>query len=280
MTDRTNQRLLLTAATSVCGLLLAGCLGGDPNKNSMCLFDTSNPGCPNGSASGAGGSGAGGSGAGGSGGGSATGAIVGTPLATFDTTTQGYQFSMYDEPTNLAVHNDGTPPTITWDDSDGSPSGGGSLQVTAPFSGANQYVDVQSPSFGAANLQNLAGGKLHVRVRVDPGSTFNGQIEPYVDTTTAYSFVGTSIQAGRGNDWQDYVVDLDGAMTRISGYDLTKVILIGVHIGSGSAGASATPVTFHIDSFSVEGGSPTVGGTPDAGGGGSDAGSSSDAATD
>jgi len=42
-------------------------------------------------------------------------------------------------------------------------------------------------------------------------------------------------------------------MTRIAGYDTKQVVLYGVHIGSGGGGASQQPVTFHIDSFTIEG---------------------------
>jgi hypothetical protein len=256
-----NRRFSICAVAFGFGVAAAsaGCLGSDPYANSQLLRTP--PGVDAHPSTGGGGSGGGGGGQ--------LGAIVGTPLATFNADRESFVFSMYngDAPMNLVVNHGADAPTLTWDPADGSPSGGGSLKVVAPFSGANQYVDVQSPSYPMTNLQNFAGGKLHVRVKVDAGSTFSGQVEPYVDTGSAYAFVGTSVNAAMGNDWHDYVVDLDTAMTHISGYDLTKVILIGVHIGSGGAGMNATPVTFHIDSFSIEGGMPTVS-TPDAGGGG------------
>ena len=139
----------------------------------------------------------------------------------------------------------------------------GSLKVTAPYSGANQYIDIQSPTFPTTMLANWMGGTLHVRVKVDSGSTFMGQIEPYVDTTSTFAFVGTSTNVMMGGGWHDYRVVLDSAMTHITGSDTKQVILFGVHIGSGGGGASQGPVTFHIDSFAVEGiAAPT---TPDAG---------------
>jgi hypothetical protein len=242
-----NKQRFALAAVAFGGLCLstAGCiLGDDPNKNSQ-LYST--PGGTTGN-----------NGLGGAvGGGGSTGAlgdVVGVPIATFDTSTDSMAFSMYDEASNLVVHNGGNPPTIEFDSADGSPtsSTSGSLKVFAPYSGANQYVDIQR-SFPASMLQNWTGGKLHVRVKVDTGSTFAGQIEPYADTTSAYAFVGTSLNVAMGGGWHDYVVPLDTAMTRIAGYDLRQVIAFGVHIGSGGAGATQGPVTFHIDSFSVEG---------------------------
>src|SRR5947207_7961689 len=138
-TTMTNQPLLLTivmaGALSFAG---AGCiLGSDPNHNSMLFGGQGGTSGLAGSNGSAGTTGAGGS---------TLDTLVGLPVATFDITTQSLAFSTYDEPTNLAVHNGGTAPTITWDGTDGSPTAmAGSLKVTAPYSGANQYVDVQSP---------------------------------------------------------------------------------------------------------------------------------------
>ncbi len=236
-----NQALFF-ASIIVGGLSFgaAGCiLGSNPNENSM-LYAGGVGGTP---------SNAGTGGNGGSGG-PTLGELVGTALATYDTTVESFAFSTYPEPSNLAA-NGGPSPTLDFDAGDGSPSGG-SLKVYAPYSGANQYVDIQSKSF-SPNLQNWSGGKLHVRVKVDAGSTFMGQIEPYADTGSGFVFVGTSINVVAGGGWHDYVVTLNSAMTRNSGYDLTQVIVYGVHIGSGGGGSSQGPVTFHIDSFSIEG---------------------------
>jgi hypothetical protein len=250
-----NNLHLATVTAGALAFCAAGCLlGSDPNMNSS-IYNP-NPDAP---IAGVGGNGGGGNG----GSGNVTGPIVGVPLATFDNNSEGFSFSTYDEPTNLAVHyGDMGPPSLQFDGADGSPDNG-SLKVFAPYSNANQYVDIQSKSYAATDLRNFKGGKLHVRIKVDTGSTFNGQVEPYVDTTSGYVFVGTSINIRMGHDWQDYVVDLDNAMTQNSGYDLTKVILFGAHIGSGSAGASQKAVTFHVDSFSVEGIAAPP--TPDAG---------------
>ena len=253
-----NQPLCLAMVMAgAFSLVATGCiLGDDPNHNSMLYGAVAGSSGTAGNNGGAGSTGAGGS--------NLDTTLLGVPMATFDTGTQSFQFSNYDEPTNLAVHNGGTPPTLTWDDTDGSPSTpAGSLKVTAPYSGANQYVDIQSPTFPTTMLANWMGGKMHVRVKVDPGSTFMGQIEPYVDTTSAFLFVGSSINVMAGGGWYDYSFTLDSAMTHITGSDTKQVILYGVHIGSGGGGANQGPVTFHIDSFSVEGIAAPA--TPDAG---------------
>jgi hypothetical protein len=250
-----NQPLLLAMVTaSALSFAAAGCiLGSDPNHNSMLYGDL-------GGTTGT----AGNTGSGGGGGATTDPPLVGTPVATFDSTIESFAFSTYDELTNLAVHNNGTAPTITWDAAEGSPSSMlGSLKVTAPYSGANQYVDVQSPTFPTTMLRNWMGGRLHVRVKVDAGSTFAGQIEPYVDTTSTFAFVGSSINVMMGAGWHDYSFALDSAMTHITGSDTKQVVLYGVHIGSGGGGASQGPVTFHIDSFTIEGVAPPA--SPDAG---------------
>ena len=51
-----------------------------------------------------------------------------------------------------------------------------------------------------------------------------------------------------------------------SGYDPSKVVVFGVQLNTGSSGAGSTPVTFNIDSFSVD--PPIAGGTAGTGGGG------------
>jgi hypothetical protein len=268
-----NQPLLL--ASAVAGALsfaAAGCiLGSDANMNSM-LYGAQ--GGASGTAGAAGGTGNG------AGGANIDTTLIGVGVATFDTNIQSFAFSTYDEMPNLAVHNGGMAPTLDWDGTQGSPSSpAGSLKVFAPYSGANQYVDIQSPTFPSSMLRDWSGGKLHVRVMVDSGSTFAGQIEPYVDTTSAFTFVGSSINVMMSGGWHDYVVPLDTAMTRNAGYDNKQVILYGVHIGSGGGGASQKPVTFHIDSFSIEGVAAPP--TSDAGadtGTAADTGTSSDAA--
>jgi hypothetical protein len=250
------QRISLVATLA---LTAAGCFGSNPNQNSM-LAD--------GAVTATGGT----SGSGGSGGPfDPKSPVPGVALATFDANAVGFSFSNYNEPPNLAVNNAGTDPTLSWNGADGSPSPG-ALKVTAPFSAGNQYVDIQSKSFQTDTTNmcigclNWTGGTLHVRIKVDAGSTFTGQIEPYADTTSNYTFVGTSINVMAGNDWHDYAVNLNNAMTRNSGYDLSKVILFGVHIGTGNSPASApTPVTFEIDSFSIDG-APGATGAGGAGG--------------
>ena len=245
-----------------------GCLGSDPNQNSMHADGAFV--ATGGTSGGTGGS---------SGAFDPHTPIAGMPLATYDANVQGWQYSMYADPnsTNLGATGTLFPAFLG---TDGSPNPG-ALVAMAPFSAANQYIDIQSKSF-QTDTMNLCtgcvdwrGGKLHVRVRVQDGGTFNGQIEPYADTTANYTFVGTSLNAAMDNSWHEFVVTLDTAMTRNSGYDLSKVILFGVHIGTGTSPATTpTPVTFEIDSFAIEGVASSTGAGGAGGTSGGAAGSS------
>jgi len=180
--------------------------------------------------------------------------LAGTSLATFDTGLEGFVFNSYHDlsQTNLADPASGlsVSPTLTFDTAAGSPTAG-SLKVTAPYSGANQYVDIQK-ALGTANLQNWAGKKLHARLRVDAGSTFSGIAQLYVDTTTGYLFGGSASVVAAGSDWQEIVLDLGNPMSFVPGYDPTKVVLFGLQLDTGSAGSGATVAIFHLDSFTLE----------------------------
>ena len=229
--------------------------------------------------SGAGGSGAGGSGAGGGGfggnkagvGGSGAGGsqveagpLAGSGVALFDYTTEGFVFDTYSDSSvkNLAdpAAPSVPPPTLLFDASQGSPSPG-SLQVTAPFSGANQYVGIFKSSSVTAPL-DWSGMTLHVRLKVSEG-TFKGGIQPYVQTSSVYAFGGTYRVVGTSSEWQDFTLDLTNPMNRNTGYNPAQVVTYGVQLNTGASGASSTAVVFNIDSFSISPG-PLVDGGSDA----------------
>jgi hypothetical protein len=222
---------------------------------------------------------AGTSGGAGTSGSSPLGAIVGMPLATFDTTQQGFMLDDYmdSDPTmytNIANANEWsskgkTPPTISHNMDDGSPTPG-SLQVVAPFDGKNQHFDVQSPSLSPT--QDWSGGTLHVRIRITSGSLSAGAgAQLFIKTTSTYVYGGTYVNfpmTGQ-NNWKDFTMALDSPMTVNSGYDDSKAISYGVQVNTGSAVTSQGPCTFEIDSFAVSGiaaGTGGAGGTKGAGG--------------
>ena len=232
----------------------AGCLGGDPNKNSQ-IYTTTPP-----TPAGTGGTG---SGTGGSSG-PVTGPIKGTPYATFNTNNEAFQLNVYHDTgaLNLGDPASGHSPTLSWDSTVGSPDPG-SIKVVADYTGANQYVDIQKSM--TMTPQNWSNGTFRVRIRVTEG-TVPGGAQIYVITVpNQYVFGGTFTNVAMGSNWQEFQVNLENPMTQNSGYDPSQVIIVGVQLNTGSAGGTARAVTFNIDSFSIEG---VAGGTGGMGGGG------------
>jgi hypothetical protein len=242
-----NQLFLFTFIAVALGLTMVpvGCLGSDPNKNSM-LFEG---GGAAGTTAGAGGNG---------GSNSITTPIPTTAkaLATFDVAADagvaGFMLDDYADTaqTNLNAAASTMKPMLSFDGAEGSPDPG-SLKIAAPYSGASQYVDVQT-TFGTTNLQDWTGKKLHVRIKVDEGGTFGGGVQLYIKTGTAYVFGGSFTNLLKGSGWQEFTVNVDTPMTKIAGYDPTKVVSYGLQLNSGSAGANAKAVNFHIDTFWLE----------------------------
>jgi hypothetical protein len=250
MNMRTSILLLCLSSGAI------GCLGSDPDKNSSYFGGTP---------SGTGGSGTGSAGASGT----AMGPIKGMPYALFNTATEGFQLNVYHDmsATNLGDPASGASPSLMFDSSTGSPDPG-CLKVVAPYTGANQYVDIQK---SMTNMPlDWTGGTLHVRIKVADG-TYPGGAQVYVITVpNSYVFGGTFTNVAKNNNWQEFTVNIDNPMTKNDGYDPKQVIIVGVQLNTGSAGGSASMVTFNIDSFSIDG--ISGGGTAGAGGGGGGAG--------
>jgi hypothetical protein len=238
-----KKQAFVLAAAVVSGLAMvaSGCFGSDPNGNSMLL----NPDA--------------GSGNGGTTTVNPNGPIIGTVLATFDSTVDGFVLNNFHETsaaqTNLGDLNSGLAvASMTVDSAVGNPTPA-SLAVMAPFSGKNQYIDVQNAmKYGITNPVNWAGGIMHVRVKAD-GGIFSGVAQPYVTTTSGYVFGGNAVNFLKNNDWQEFVLNVSSPpnpTTPNAGYDPTKVVIFGLQMNSGSSGSAQGPVTFHIDSFSIE----------------------------
>ena len=181
--------------------------------------------------------------------------IAGTAVDTFDTESD-FGFNPYHDTLQTNLGNPdtlegGVPPTLGFDSNEGSPSPG-SLKVTVPFSGPNQYVDIQSYVFSVP--QDWSGHILHVRLKVDEGATFRGVAQLYVDTGVSYVPADTGVTVAPGSQWQEIAMDLSHPMTTDpSGrFNPKQVVLYGLQLNSGSAGVGATPATFHVDSFSLE----------------------------
>ena len=260
----------------VLGLAVAGCFGSDPNMNSQ----IANPGA----------------GTGGSGAIDPAKPIVGMPVATFDTGLQGYIIDPYhdENQTNLAdpavigLRPGLEMPTLSFESGMGSPSPG-AVKIIAPYFGASQFVQLEAMSFGTSNTRNWTGGKLHLRVQVIAG-TFTGGAQIYVKTGSAYVFGGSWFNFPTGSGWNEFTMDLTNPMTLGTNgtYNPAETITLGVQLNTGMAGTSAGPVTFLVDSFSIElpaggsggrggggGGSTGAGGASGSGAGGTGGGSGS-----
>jgi len=181
----------------------------------------------------------------------ASGPIVGTALATFGSTIEGFRLDSFAEATNLNDGTHPTPPTLAWEMTEGSPDPG-CLKITAPYSAASQYVDLESPVFPDP-LPDWTGRKLHVRIKVDPSATFHGSPLVYVKTSAAYTYYpSSSTPYPASSDWQEVTMTLTSPAPvppATAGADPAHVITYGIHPTS-SAGAG--PVTFFVDSFSLE----------------------------
>jgi hypothetical protein len=182
------------------------------------------------------------------------GPIVGSPVVTFNTSTEGFVIEAYHEvPPSLQVNlgdptsNASPPPMISFDETQGNPDSG-SLLISAPYSGANQYVDIQKSI--QTMPQNWMGKTLHVRIRVSSG-TFRGGVQLYAKTGMAFVFGGTYTNFATGSNWQEFTLNVTTPMMVITNYDPTQVVSFGLQINTGSAGAGSTPVTFNVDSFSI-----------------------------
>jgi hypothetical protein len=183
----------------------------------------------------------------------AMGPIIGTALATFDSDAGGFSLNTFVESTNLALAP--SPATLTWIATDGSPDPG-CLKVTAPYSGANQWVDVEATALSAP-LPNWTGRTLHVRIKLEPGSTFSGSARLYVKTGAAYVFYPTAPTTSLlGEGWQEYVLPLVSPAPvppAITGADPALIATYGVDpITSPVPSPAPTSVTFYVDSFSIE----------------------------
>jgi hypothetical protein len=187
------------------------------------------------------------------------GAIPGTPAATFDTDVEQFAFDIAPYAgttlTSLSDPASGTtpPPTLSYDGTDGDPNPG-SLEIVAPFSGANQYLGTFH-SFGCTALHDWTGKILHARIKILNG-TFAEAALLYVGTNTACTTFagayGAYAALARTSCWQELTLDLENPATHAAGYDPTSVYDFGVQFYTGAYGAGAGPVTFLVDSFSIE----------------------------
>ncbi|HVV49820.1 MAG TPA: hypothetical protein VHO06_09190, partial [Polyangia bacterium] len=181
--------------------------------------------------------------------------LAGMALDTFDSegaVDVGFEPRHDVTETNLAdpaLADAGAAPELVFDGDEGSPSPG-SMKVVVPFSGPHQYVEIQSYVFAVP--QDWSGRTLHVRLKVDAGSVFQGFAQLYVDTGVSYIAGSTAVALAPGAEWQDVAMNVDQPMTVAAPdrYSAKQVVLYGLELDSGNT--AATPATFHLDSFSLE----------------------------
>jgi hypothetical protein len=256
------QRFFLVPGLLLLGVSISagGCLlGSDPNKNST-LFG--------GGTTGSAGAGGPGGAAGTSGNYCNSGPVPGTIIAGFDTNTESFALDTYHDTAQINLNDimapANPPPALTFDATQGGPTAG-SLSVTAPYSGANQYVDLQK-TFGTASLQNWTGKTVHACIKVTQG-TFKGGVQFYVKTGATYYFAGTYTTFPTGSGYQEFRLNVDAPMMIGPGtgtYDAAHVVSVGMQLNSSGAGLTQMPVTFSIDSFSITPPFPVVDAGSDA----------------
>jgi endoglucanase len=151
----------------------------------------------------------------------------------FDRGTEGWFFSNYDDPTflNLDVRlpPGGASPTLSFNAAEGDPGPTlGALQVTAPFTGLDQYVDA-IVGFAQPGL-NLTGQTLTLRVKRVSGAFGGLQFHASSGPSYVYGaapFVG-DLPIG---EWVSVTLNL-GDVTSV-GYDASQIIQLGVQVFSG-----------------------------------------------
>ena len=80
------------------------------------------------------------------------------------------------------------------------------MKAMAPYSKANQYIDVQK-SFGTGSPQDWSGKTIHVRIRASEG-TFKGGAQVYAITTGSFIFGGKFANFTQNNSWQEFTMDV------------------------------------------------------------------------
>jgi hypothetical protein len=219
------------------------------------------------------GTGGAGGAAAGTGGGAADmlGPIVGIPLATFDTTVEG--FFLDTSPSGVFAGNNGVqqnragypifaPVALSHDPTAGSPTPG-CLALSTSFTGTCcEYVQVMSPVAGA---QDWSDRILHARVRVVSGN-FAGIAQLLVETTSA-GYGWSTARVPLDGNWHELTLDVGHPPSPGGdGWDATRITGFGLqfHTGQNLGQMTSGPVVFQLDSFSLEQViAPPDGGAPD-----------------
>jgi len=180
---------------------------------------------------------------------------------TFDKNTEGFIFNNYNPAGggNVDTTDGGTKPTLTWDNTVGSPSSTptGSLKLDVTFTDYNQFALISS---GTKPWMNGSGKTATVWVlldAVDGGHTFGGGIQLEASSGTNYTGSNGPYTTLTAGTWKAVTLPLTAA----GSFDPAQLIQFSINFTTGSkpdGGTFAGPVhaTFHIDTLTDGSGNP------------------------
>ncbi len=161
---------------------------------------------------------------------------------TFDHDAEGWVLNTWDNPdaSNLGarVSDGGSRPTLVFTSSDGDPSPG-ALALTVRFTGAGQYATTDialRPGF------NLTGKTIAARVRLASGSFSTGDATMYACSDGPSSYIcvqAPPIDASMLTAGAWLPVSLNLATATAVGFDVSKILEIGMSFSSPAASADA-----------------------------------------
>ena len=149
---------------------------------------------------------------------------------TFDKNTQGFALNTFNgNGGNLLAVEGGSPPTLTWDSSVGSPSTTptGSLKVDATFTGYSQFVQA------AVNITptiDATGKSVHAFILLDKedgGATWPGSVQLSASTGSTYNGFAPITASLTPGTWKEVVLPLTG---QAAPFDPSQLIQIGVRV--------------------------------------------------
>lgn len=199
------------------------------------------------------------------GGGETGGSSAEEMLFDFATDAMGFTIQDYtpgdDQYTNLGEAGSETAAatTVTWVDEPGQDGEPGMLRMDIPFSGDDQFADIQVQLDG---FMDWAGRILRAWVKVDSGlvdsESYCGGTILSIKTGDDWVYGGSpwkNLCAEALGEWVEVVFELDFPDYSNDGYDPSMARSVAVQISSGGANAdkpAATPAVVYIDSISIE----------------------------
>jgi hypothetical protein len=192
--------------------------------------------------------------------------LTGDPLYTFAEDIEGFTKEAYAaDPPYKNLSNSGDNPydgrvVVRWSDAEGIDGEPGVIELSAPFGGYQELVDLQlnldepvdwSDKTIRAYVKIVDG---FVPSRTDPGGGY-----VFVKTGTAFVFgrgAWTKLWPECQGEWIEFAIHIAVPDEANAGYDPTDVRSIGVQVSTGDGPIVPedlpTPATVYIDSFTIE----------------------------